>query len=230
MKYFIILLMMGVVVGCSDPMDEKITKSNYPELLAKIKSRGSEDDQKKAVGVIMANEVRGFFAESDSSLDGKSFNEHVAIFKDRFEKIEAEAKIQNEKERLAKEEKDRIFNEEVTKIHEQTAMFEFSKYKKSNWETDHGIKRYVEITIEVKNVSDKEIDAYQGWLKVYDKLDNELANFYIKDTKLLKPKSVRKIASSRELNQFIQDRIEEVDRTPVEDLRFKFFIEKIVLK
>lgn len=233
MKYFIIILLVGLIMGCSNPMDEKITRTNYHQLIEKIKTKSSEDDRKKVAALVSLYKMGSIFSGQDeiSLLEGKSFNEHIALFNERMQKEAAEAKEQEIKEAKEKEEKDKALAEENKRVEELTKKFEFSNYKKSTWESEYGIKRYLEIKLDVKNISEADIDAFEGWMTVYDKLDNKLARFYLKSTKLLRKGSVGKIETSRELNLFdSDDRVFEVKNTDLKDLKVKFSIEKVVNK
>lgn len=81
MKHLIILISLILFTGCSDPMNTKITTSNYKEIVKKINNKSSPEDSLKIKEIIYEDHGN---EEIASVLSGKSFNEHIAL---RNEKI-----------------------------------------------------------------------------------------------------------------------------------------------
>ncbi|WP_413612428.1 hypothetical protein [Bdellovibrio sp. HCB-110] len=201
-----------VSLGCTKPMDKKITKDNYNELLEDIRKNASEEDWKKVQAITMMAKMGSLAGKTEMELlEGKSFNQIIDNIK---KKNEADLKA-------AKDEED--------KAEQLAQLFEVIEWRKSNKTDAYGITQSVILSLKLKNKMDKEMDAFEGSILVYDKLQNKLGEFLIKDTELLAAGAERKLSFNFSTIDF-KNNVKEIYATNGKDLRFRFKPTRVLLK
>lgn len=193
-------------------MDKKITKENYSQIVEEVRKKASEEDWKKVEAIQMMARMGSLAGKSEMDiLEGKSFNEIINNIK---KNNEAELKA-------AKEESDHA--------EKLTQNFEVVSWTKGTHSDEYGISKKVSISLELKNKMNRDVDAFEGHIFVYDKLQNQLGKFRIKETDVLKANSARKLSYEVSTVNF-QNRVQEIYDTKGADLRFKFEATKVLLK
>ena len=92
----------------------------------------------------------------------------------------------------------------------------------------HRFNDKIRIGMQVKNIKNKDIDAFSGRILIYDKLGNEIARLGVKSTSVLKKKN--KSTLHWVFGVGFNDEMEEVYRSPASSLKFSFEPGKILLK
>lgn len=145
----------------TNPMNTKITKSNYYSVLEKVRKKATKDDFEKVQAIITMSELASLGGNENSLdyLEGKSFNQMIKQITKNLEEQEKDIVIQKN---IAKE-KSKIRKKYIEVISWSYDIINIKPYEK-------GIKIY----LEAKNKKNIDIEAFEGILTVKDKLGNSL--------------------------------------------------------
>lgn len=218
----LIATLLMTSVACTSPMDTKITKENYSEVVEKIRKNSTEEEWKKVAAVMMLAKLGGITGKSEAELmEGKSFNEIIKNIKEGEEKESKAAKEREEKElKAAKDEADH-----AAKL---TAMFEEVNWTKGVASDEYGIRKVVRLTLKLKNKTEKDLEAFEGRITVYDKLQNKLGAWNIKHTDKMKAGKADSMVYEFPTMDF-RNNVKEIYNTKGSDLKFKFEATKVLL-
>jgi hypothetical protein len=207
---FSILLLVQTIF--KNPMDIEITSKNYDSIVEKIRKHSSKADYEKAQAIISLSKFASLAGkEPINRLEGKSFNQLATEMKEKAQKEQEEslqkAAIENEKLNIRKS----VLN-----------SIKWQKENRSDYYTN-----YVFIGVTLKNFKNKNIDAFEAEIGVYDKLKNKLATLYMKSTDKL-PKNSTQVFSKGYSTIDFSNNIQEIYNTKSQDLYFEFKPTKIL--
>ena len=208
----------GVVVSSSNPMNKALTKENYKAVVDEIRKESSAEDFQKVQGIMLMMTFAGVLSEDkkfNEVVKGKSFNDLIDHVKNRDKEREEEAKAAEKKASQG--------------VGEREKYLEISHWNKTTQTDAYSINKKVVIEVTARNKKSEAIDAFQGKVYIYDKLDNKLADLSVKATKGLAGKSKDKVVWIFSTIDF-QNNMKEVYRSPASHLKFKFKSTKILLK
>ena len=210
------IFIIFILISCSNPMNKKLTKENYRDVLNEVRKKSSDEDFAKVQGLVQLMAFSSAFQKDknvEEQLEGKTFNEIIKSMKENQEK----SKTENLKTAIEEAGKEQLRQEHLDVI----------KWTKKNKKSGKYILREsVEIGATFQNKKTKDIDAFEGKILVFDKLGNEIMDFYIKDTDGIKAKKKSKGTWSKS----VKFKGEELFRTPASKLKFKFIPTKILFK
>lgn len=155
----IILILLFVISILTNPMNTKITRKNYDNVVEKIRKNSSKENYEKVQAVIAMAEMASWGEDKDKIdiIEGKSFNQMIKTIQKNIEQEEKEAEQQ------------KAVAIEKQKIREQY-------FEVRSWSYDivniHPYEKGVKIYLEAENKKNIDIDAFEGILTVKDKLGN----------------------------------------------------------
>ena len=159
----------------TNPMNTKVTRKNYDNVIERIRKNSSKDDYQKVQAVIAMAELASLGDNEDKIdyLEGKSFNQMIKRIQKNLEEENKEAEQQ------------KIISAEKQKIRD-----EYLKFDNYTWEVKtSNYQSNLIITAEIENLKDIDIEAFEGIISISDKLDNNLGDFKIKNTKIIPKKA-----------------------------------------
>ena len=157
----IVLFIITVAILISsiilNPMNAKITRKNYDNVVEKIRKNASKDDYEKVQAVIAMAEMASWGEDKDKIdlLEGKSFNKMIKTIQKNIEQGKKEIEYQKS---IAKE-KSKIRDEYFEVLSWSYDIIKIDQFEK-------GVKIY----LEAKNKKNVDIEAFEGVLIVKDKL------------------------------------------------------------
>lgn len=160
----------------TNPMNTKVTRKNYENVIERIRKNSSKDDYEKVQAVIAMAELASLGSNEDKLdyIEGKSFNQMIK----KIQKNLQEEKREAEQQKAISAEKQKI----------RDGYLNFDNY---TWEVKTlNYQSNLIITAEIENLKDVDIEAFEGIISISDKLDNILGNFKIKNTKII-PKNAK---------------------------------------
>ena len=132
----ILLFLIFAIKTFTNPMNTKITRKNYDNVIEKIRKHSSKENYEKVQAVIAMAEMASWGEDKDKIRD-----EYL-----KFDNYTWEVKTVNYQNRLI-------------------------------------------ITVEIENLKNVDIEAFEGVINISDKLDNNLGDFKIKNTKVIPKKA-----------------------------------------
>ena len=217
----IVLFIITVAILISsiilNPMNAKITRKNYDNVVEKIRKNASKDDYEKVQAVIAMAEMASWGEDKDKIdlLEGKSFNKMIKTIQKNIEQGKKEIEYQKS---IAKE-KSKIRDEYFEVLSWSYDIIKIDQFEK-------GVKIY----LEARNKKNVDIEAFEGVLIVKDKLNNVI----------LESKLTANIEFPKNSEEVFNWTISEIDNyTGVreiskfngrgQDLTFYFDLEKIIV-
>lgn len=171
----IILILLFVISILTNPMNTKITRKNYENVVETIRKNSTKESYEKVQAVIAMAEMASWGEDKDKIdiIEGKSFNQMIKTIQKNIEQENKEAEEQ------------KAISAEKQKIREK-----YLKFDNYTWEvkTVNYQSRLI-ITVEIENLKNVDIEAFEGIINISDKLDNTLGDFEIKNTKVIPKKA-----------------------------------------
>ena len=189
----------------TNPMNIKVTRKNYDNVIERIRKNSSKDDYQKVQAVIAMAELVSLGDNEDKIdyLEGKSFNQMIK-------------KIQKNLEEENKEAEQQKIRDEYLKFDNYTWEVKTSNYQSN-----------LIITAEIENLKDIDIEAFEGIISISDKLDNNLGDFKIKNTKIIPKKAKADIDITFYEDEYYSE-IKDISRQSG-DLYFSFTPTKLIV-
>ena len=214
---------ISLFFSCNSTLDEKITKENLPDLLESIRKNENKEVYDQVQGIVkIAAFAKLGGKEPIDLLKGKSFNEHIKHFKNKAKQAEAKKKADNLKKlQFAKEEEKRS--------EERSRYLEVITWSKKQVTDRYNINKKVQIGAKFKNKTSEDIDAFEGVIYIYDKLDNKLAELPVKNTSILKGNKENGLLWEFSTISYT-NKMKEVFSSKATTLKFRFDITKLLLK
>ena len=213
----IVLFIITVAILISsiilNPMNAKITRKNYDNVVEKIRKNASKDDYEKVQAVIAMAEMASWGEDKDKIdiLEGKSFNQAIKTIQKNIEQEEKETKQQ------------KSINAEKQKIRDG-----YLKFDNYTWEIkNNNYQENLIITVEMENLKNVDIDAFEGVINISDKLNNTLGNFNIKNTTVIPKKAKADIDMTFYSDEYYSE-IKAISRQNG-DLYFSFTPTKLII-
>jgi len=224
MKKLILALAVSVVLaGCSNPKDEVIptelnetTMQNFAE---KVKGL-SEEDKALLTGYIARSELSKAFG-GNSAPTGTTVGEAIDNQKQWQAQMQEEERLKAEKAKKLKAEKDA----KTAEFKKAVAVTVFDKNLiKGDWQS------YINLNIDFKNNSGKNIEGIKGGFKFYNKFDDLIIYLTFTDdkTNLKAGQSVEKDLSW-DFNEFMEEHIKFMD-TDLKDMKYEFVPDSILFE
>ncbi|MDD0851616.1 hypothetical protein HBN50_00860 [Halobacteriovorax sp. GB3] len=222
-KFLILTLFTFTLFGCSDPMNTKITKENYKKVLEGVRKNTDEKTYEKVQAIVKLAEFAKLGGKDPIDfLEGKSFNEHLNYFKHKAEEEQVRLKQEELKAlQVAKAAED--------KIKERSQYLKTLSWIKKKSKDKYGFNKKVVVGIHMQNMKNKDIDAFEGTIYIYDKLNNQLAKLGVKSTDVIKAGSKSNLTWVFPTIDF-SNNMKEVYETSPGSLKFRFEPSKILLK
>ena len=214
-KVCTIFLMIFLVSCGENPMDTKITKENYEKVVEKIRKKASKEDYEKTEAIISLSKIASMGGDHIALIEGKSFNEIIINMQ--------EAQEREEERRLQKARR------EAKKAEILGKYLESINWEKSTYTGKYGFNKSVVIKVLIKNKTNKNIDAFEGVINIFDKLKNQLASLGVKSTSSLKKNSQENVGWKFSTIDY-ENKMEEIYNTKAEDLYFEFKPTKVLLE
>ncbi len=171
----ILLFLIFAIKTFTNPMNTKITRKNYDNVIKKIRKHSSKENYEKVQAVIAMAEMASWGEDKDKIdiIEGKSFNQMIKTIQKNIEQEEKEAEEQ------------KAISAEKQKIRD-----EYLKFDNYTWEVKTvNYQNRLIITVEIENLKNVDIEAFEGVINISDKLDNNLGDFKIKNTKVISKKA-----------------------------------------
>ena len=195
----------------TNPMNIKVTRKNYDNVIERIRKNSSKDDYQKVQAVIAMAELVSLGDNEDKIdyLEGKSFNQMIKKIQKNLEEENKEAEQQ------------KIISAEKQKIRD-----EYLKFDNYTWEVKtSNYQSNLIITAEIENLKDIDIEAFEGIISISDKLDNNLGDF--KNTKIIPKKAKADIDITFYEDEYYSE-IKDISRQSG-DLYFSFTPTKLIV-
>ena len=189
----------------TNPMNTKVTRKNYDNVIERIRKNSSKDDYQKVQAVIAMAELASLGDNEDKIdyLEGKSFNQMIKKIQKNLEEENKEA----EQQKINSAEKQKI----------RDGYLKFDNYtwevKTSNYQSN------LIITAEIENLKDIDIEAFEGIISISDKLD--------KNTKIIPKKAKADIDMTFYEDEYYSE-IKAISRQSG-DLYFSFTPTKLIV-
>lgn len=171
----ILLFLIFAIKIFTNPMNTKITRKNYDNVIEKIRKHSSKENYEKVQAVIAMAEMASWGEDKDKIdiIEGKSFNQMIKTIQKNIEQEEKETEEQ------------KAISAEKQKIRD-----EYLKFDNYTWEVKTvNYQNRLIITVEIENLKNVDIEAFEGVINISDKLDNNLGDFKIKNTKVIPKKA-----------------------------------------
>jgi len=204
-KIKLVAILTLIITGCTNPMNTKITKENYDEVVKSVRAKSSSEEVKKMEAVLFMAKI--------GTLSGKteSFNEII-------KNLNAKKDKQQEQQKR-----------NVAQSAKLTDFFKISGWKKESIQGRFEFDRKIRISFVITSKLDKEVGALEGAIFIFDKLDNELANIPIKMTSQnIKPADIVDLSSDFSIMDFGKNG-DEVFNAQTQNLRFLFLVNRVRL-
>lgn len=156
-------------------MNTKITRKNYDNVIEKIRKHSSKENYEKVQAVTAMAEMASWGEDKDKIdiIEGKSFNQMIKTIQKNIEQEEKEAEEQK-----------------AISAKKQKIRDEYLKFDNYTWEVKTvNYQNRLVITVEIENLKNVDIEAFEGVINISDKLDNNLGDFKIKNTKVIPKKA-----------------------------------------
>lgn len=224
MKRLILAIAMSIVlVGCSNPKDEvipaELNKTTMQEFAEKIKGL-SEEEKALLTAYIARSEISKAFG-GGSAPAGTTVAEAIENQKKWQEKLQEEEKIKAERAEKLKAEKDA----KTTEFRKAVTVTVFDKSLiKGDWQS------YINLDVDFKNNSGKNIDGIKGGFKFYNKFDDLIVYLTFTDDQIdLKAGQSVENELSWNFNEYMDEHIRFID-TDLKDMRYEFVPESIIFE
>ncbi len=198
----------------TNPMNTKVTRKNYENVIERIRKNSSKDDYEKVQAVIAMAELASLDSNEDKLdyIEGKSFNQMIK----KIQKNLQEEKKEAEQQKAISAEKQKI----------RDGYLNFDNY---TWEVKTlNYQSNLIITAEIENLKDVDIETFEGIISISDKLDNILGNFKIKNTKII-PKNAKADIDMTFYEDEYYSEIKAISRQSG-DLYFSFTPTRLIVK
>jgi len=200
------------ISGCTNPMDTKITKENYREVVKKVRAKSSPEEIEKMEAILIMAKIGTLTGQTEEEiLEGKSFNDVI-------KNINAKKIEQQEQQKRS-----------IAQSNKLTDFFKIGTWKKESIQGRFKFDQKVRISVDITSKLDKEVGAFEGAVLIFDKLDNELANLPIKMTN----QNVEPMANfDLSMNLSYSDlgnNMDEIFSTKAGDLKFLLLFKRVRL-
>ncbi|MBR2564476.1 MAG: hypothetical protein IKE29_07620 [Paenibacillus sp.] len=223
-KGFTLSLLIGLMtimlVACGKPLTEKLYSESVVQEIKDSTEITQEDKDLFGKAVL-------YSIGSNTDLSSKTVGQIIADEKLRQLKIEEEEKKRQE-EIKRKQEEAEAKKQSVLKLLDESIQVGLIKKSVTLKDTNKWIfSDVVHMTLDLKNVGEKDVKGFQGVITFKDMFDNDIKSLNVKYDQPIKTGKSTSYEGSFEINQFMDEDIELRD-TPLEKIKVEFEMDQII--
>ncbi|WP_339833480.1 hypothetical protein [Paenibacillus sp. FSL R7-0272] len=213
-------LMTILLVACGKPLTEKLYSETVPEDIKNSTEITQEDKDLLGKAIL-------YSMGSNTDLSTKTVGQIITDEKQRQLKLEEEEKKRQE-EIKRKQEEAEAKKQSQLKLLDESVQVGLIKKSVTLKDTNKWIfSDVIHMTLDLKNISDKDIKGFQGVITFKDMFDNEIKSLNVKYDEPIKSGASTPYEGSFELNQFM-DKDTELRETPLEKIKVEFEMDQII--